>query len=138
MEGSTATAAAAASGGGGATHTSGTANPISAGGGLLHEGHHRVRRRPPPPPRRDLTDLKLAVFEALSHNRSKCSNRRPPICRLWALYRKALRLFLIGELTKPELDAVVLYTLGDENGMCVFVFHVSGATGRFRSQDALR
>lgn len=123
MEGSTATAAAAASGGGGgATHTSGTANPISAGGGLLHEGHHRVRRRPPPPPpRRDLTDLKLAVFEALSHNRSKCSTRRPPICRLWALYRKALRLFLIGELTKPELDAVVLYTLGEENGMCVCV-----------------
>ncbi|KAM3573700.1 hypothetical protein VYU27_004359 [Nannochloropsis oceanica] len=39
----------------------------------------------------------------------------PPLCRLWALYRKSLRLFLIGELTKPELDAVVIYTLGDEN-----------------------
>jgi len=112
-------------------------------GGLVQrqqlEGHHRERRRPPtqaqahghpqaPSTRQDLTGLKIAVFEALSHGHRQQSSRdgssesarasRPPLCRLWALYRKSLRLFLIGELTKPELDAVIIYTLGDEDGTC--------------------
>jgi len=36
------------------------------------------------------------------------------------VYRKALRLFLLGELSKPELDAVVIYALGEDKGtyMC--------------------
>ena len=113
-------------------------------GGLVQrqqlEGHHRERRRPPTQAhahghpqapstaRQDLTGLKMAVFEALSHGHRQRSSSagnsesarpsHPPLCRLWALYRKSLRLFLIGELTKPELDAVVIYTLGDENGTC--------------------
>ena len=103
------------------------------------EGHHRERRRPPQAhahghlhapstARQDLTGLKMAVFEALLHGHRQLSSNagssesarpsRPPLCRLWALYRKSLRLFLIGGLTKPELDAVVIYTLGDENGTC--------------------
>ena len=120
---------------------------MDRGGGCLEgllerqqlEGHHRKWRRPPteahtnrnphaPPARQDLINLKMAVFETLSHCHMQRSSSagssgsarlsHPPLCRLWALYRKSLRLFLIWELTKPELDAVVIYTLGDENGTC--------------------
>lgn len=121
---------------------------MESGGGCLEgllerqqlEGHDRERRRPPseahanrnphapPTARQDLINLKMAVFETLSHGHMQRSSSagssgsarlsHPPLCRLWALYRKSLRLFLIGELTKPELDAVVIYTLGDENGTC--------------------
>lgn len=98
------------------------------------EGYDWERRGPRSSPtrdhspglRRDLTGLKIAVFEKISrrHQRRTSGNEGsgsaqqtgPPVARLWALYRKSLRLFLIGELTKPELDAVVIYSLGDENG----------------------
>lgn len=61
--------------------------------------------------RADLVPYKLRVFEAIQRKQS-----RQPSCKRWALYRKALRVFLLGELAKAELDAVVLYTLGEENG----------------------
>lgn len=104
-------------GGGGGGSTGGRAPMAEA------HLYHRERRR-------DLMPLKLAVFDAMaaaaassspsaSRNNggsSRPPRQRPPICKLWALYRKSLRLFLIGELSKPELDAVVIYTLGEENG----------------------
>lgn len=76
--------------------------------------------------RKDLTPLKLAVFDAMAEGHSiahhtpasqqQQQRRRPPLSKLWAVYRKALRLFLVGELTKPELDAVVIYALGEDRG----------------------
>jgi hypothetical protein len=91
--------------------------------------HHFHRER-----RRDLTPLQLAVFDAMAAGSSSSSSRsssagatagappshrRPPLCKLWAMYRKALRLFLLGELSKPELDAVVIYALGEDKGACI-------------------
>lgn len=77
---------------------------------------HRERRR-------DLTPLKLAVFDAMADSAAAAAGApgpgvtwRPPLCKLWAMYRKALRLFLLGELSKPELDAVVIYMLGQDKG----------------------
>ena len=61
--------------------------------------------------RTDLIPCKMRIFEAIQKKQS-----RQPACKRWALYRKALRVFLFGELAKAELDAVVLYTLGEENG----------------------
>lgn len=62
---------------------------------------------------KDPRSIKVAILNAMIEHGAK---KRRPYCRLWALYRKSLRLFLLGDLTKPELDAVVIYTIGDDNG----------------------
>jgi hypothetical protein len=64
--------------------------------------------------RTDLRSLKLKLFDAMAEGADRSGG--PPVCKLWALYRKALRLFLLSELAQPELEAIVLYTLGPENG----------------------
>lgn len=58
----------------------------------------------------DLPRLKINIFEAISSRPGVSS------CKLWSLYRNGLRLFLLGSLPKCELDAIVCYTLGKENG----------------------
>lgn len=74
--------------------------------------------------RANLIPLKMNVFDAIQKKQSK-----QPACKRWALYRKALRVFLLAEISKPELDAVVLYTLGEENGKYVLSCRYVDATG---------
>jgi hypothetical protein len=63
--------------------------------------------------RLDLKPFKIRIFDALC----ECPSRTGlSPCRRWALYRNGFRLFMLGELSKCELDAIVLHTLGAENG----------------------
>jgi hypothetical protein len=67
-------------------------------------------------PAGDLGAVKLKLYEAICRRAGARSGAGGSASQMWSLYRKGLRLFLLGELAKGELDAIVLYTLGPANG----------------------
>jgi hypothetical protein len=69
----------------------------------------------------DLNPMKIKIFEAMCALPSR-TGLSP--CKRWALYRNGFRLYMLGELAKCELDTIVLYTLGKDNGRCCTILNL--------------